>query len=115
MDDIAGLVMDFYNLSLWMLTLLLAYIFLTQFTLINMLIGVLCEVVNSVSRNEDEKRIVNETINDSWSKKDKFLQYHRRSRYAEFNLLYDRGTKFGLETAISILRCDRFLDAVSCN
>ena len=44
------------------------------------------------------KKIVNETINDSWSKTDKFLQYHRRSRYAEFNLLYDRGTKFGLET-----------------
>ena len=44
------------------------------------------------------KNIVGNTINDSWSKKDKMLQYHRRSRYAEFNLLYDRGTKFGLET-----------------
>lgn len=44
------------------------------------------------------QNIVSQTINDSWSKKDKMLQYHRRSRYAEFNLLYDRGTKFGLET-----------------
>ena len=44
------------------------------------------------------RNIVQRTIELPWNKKDKLLQYHRRSRYVEFNLLYDRGTKFGLET-----------------
>ena len=44
------------------------------------------------------KNIVNETKTRKWNEKDKNLQYHRRSRYTEFNLLHDRGTKFGLQT-----------------
>jgi coproporphyrinogen III oxidase len=44
------------------------------------------------------KSIVKDTIKLKWNSDDKDLQNHRRSRYVEFNLLYDRGTKFGLET-----------------
>ena len=34
----------------------------------------------------------------SFTEKEKEWQYHRRSRYVEFNLVWDAGTKFGLET-----------------
>ncbi|MFM6975418.1 MAG: oxygen-dependent coproporphyrinogen oxidase [Sphingobacteriaceae bacterium] len=34
----------------------------------------------------------------SFTEQEKEWQYQRRSRYAEFNLVYDAGTKFGLET-----------------
>ena len=42
--------------------------------------------------------IVKKTLNLKWNEKDQKIQSHRRSRYTEFNLLYDRGTKFGLQT-----------------
>ncbi len=44
------------------------------------------------------QKIIKKKIKRKWTKKDKELQYIKRGRYAEFNLLYDRGTKFGLQT-----------------
>ena len=42
--------------------------------------------------------IIKKKIKKKWSLKDKEIQFIKRGRYAEFNLLYDRGTKFGLQT-----------------
>ena len=44
------------------------------------------------------QKIINKKIKKKWTSKDKENQYIKRGRYAEFNLLYDRGTKFGLQT-----------------
>ncbi len=42
--------------------------------------------------------IITKKIKKKWTIKDKEIQYIKRGRYTEFNLLYDRGTKFGLKT-----------------
>ena len=44
------------------------------------------------------QKIINKKIKKKWTSKDKENQYIKLGRYAEFNLLYDRGTKFGLQT-----------------
>lgn len=43
-------------------------------------------------------KIVEANKNTSYTKKNKEWQSVRRSRYVEFNLVYDKGTKFGLDT-----------------
>jgi coproporphyrinogen III oxidase len=42
--------------------------------------------------------IVHRRMDEPFSSKEKYFQQLRRGRYVEFNLLYDRGTHFGLQT-----------------
>ena len=44
------------------------------------------------------KTIILKKYKKKWNTKQKEKQYLKRGRYVEFNLIYDRGTKFGLET-----------------
>jgi coproporphyrinogen III oxidase len=43
-------------------------------------------------------RIVARHMDRSWTAEERSYQLQRRGRYAEFNLIYDRGTQFGLRT-----------------
>lgn len=50
------------------------------------------------SFNELYFPIVERRKNEPWSEAEKNFQLMRRGRYVEFNLLYDRGTQFGLKS-----------------
>ena len=53
-------------------------------------VGVTFQILfNKIIRNKFKKK---------WSIHDKETQYLKRGKYIEFNLLHDRGTKFGLQT-----------------
>jgi coproporphyrinogen III oxidase len=47
---------------------------------------------------EAYRPIVQKRKNQPYTERAKHWQHFRRGRYAEFNLLFDRGTKFGIET-----------------
>ncbi|MEM6414032.1 MAG: oxygen-dependent coproporphyrinogen oxidase [Pseudomonadota bacterium] len=42
--------------------------------------------------------LVEKRMHQPWNEDDQEKQYFQRGRYAEYNLLYDRGTTFGLKT-----------------
>ena len=42
--------------------------------------------------------MIDQQVKKKWNASQKNIQLYKRGRYVEFNLLYDRGTKFGLQT-----------------
>ena len=51
-----------------------------------------------ITFNELMKEIIRKKMYSKWTKKEKQVQLLKRGRYVEFNLIYDRGTKFGLNS-----------------
>ena len=62
------------------------------------------EFVQSVGKyfHDFSIEVIKKLKEQSWTEQDRNIQLLKRSRYAEFNLLHDRGTRFGLETGGNI-------------
>jgi coproporphyrinogen III oxidase len=58
------------------------------------------DFTQSVGRafNDAYGTLVRKHLHESWTAEQRHHQLKKRGRYAEYNLLYDRGTRFGLMT-----------------
>jgi uncharacterized coiled-coil protein SlyX len=61
LDNVTAVLMNFRDTHTGMLFAFLIYVLMSSFTILNMLIGVLCEVVSAVAAEEGEKAMVLDT------------------------------------------------------
>ena len=62
---------------------------------------VLCQNICTAFR-ESYGTIFERRQKSPWSAEDEYWMLHRRSRYVEFNLIYDRGTTYGLQSGRNV-------------
>jgi len=60
LDDVTGVLRDLQDGHPAMQWVMLVFVLISSFTVLNMLIGVLCEVVSATAANEEEKALVSE-------------------------------------------------------
>ena len=61
LDNVTDVIKEFRDISPWMFIAMQIYILASGFTILNMLIGVLCDVVANVAADEGEKAMVKDT------------------------------------------------------